>query len=77
MFDVCRLCLTDIPEVINKLSYDDYTAYDTKIKLIMPEIVSLRLFLPLQHVRDFFAGYKYDNHLHFVQSVFGITKQRL
>ncbi|KAI4455324.1 finger putative transcription factor family-related [Holotrichia oblita] len=38
MFDVCRLCLTDIPEVLNKLSYDDYTAYDTKIKLIMPEI---------------------------------------
>ncbi|KAK9720841.1 Zinc finger, C2H2 type [Popillia japonica] len=33
-----KLCLTDIPEVINKLSYDDYTAYDTKIKLIMPEI---------------------------------------
>ncbi|KAI4455323.1 zinc finger protein [Holotrichia oblita] len=38
MFDVCRLCLSDIPEIINKLSYDDYTSYDTKIKLIMPEI---------------------------------------
>ncbi|KAK9720840.1 hypothetical protein QE152_g21858 [Popillia japonica] len=38
MFDVCRLCLSDIPEIVNKLSYDDYTCYDTKIKLIMPEI---------------------------------------
>ncbi|KAK9720844.1 hypothetical protein QE152_g21856 [Popillia japonica] len=38
MFDVCRLCLSDIPEIVNKLSYDDYTCYDTKIKVIMPEI---------------------------------------
>ncbi|KAI4455322.1 zinc finger protein zic and gli [Holotrichia oblita] len=37
MFDLCRLCLSDIPD-INKLCCDDYTSYDTKIKLILPEI---------------------------------------
>lgn len=52
MFDVCRLCLSDIPEIRNKLSHDDYTSYDTKIKLLMPEIVSFILLQLLKFIQQ-------------------------